>query len=358
MKSRLDILGVETGHNTWGCEYLVFVSHVQHYLITTGSGKVKESSNIDVYFILIVRLNKLNGWFHFETSHGIIRKWQSTKGCLADLVQSRPSRTLNSSSLYSRTTAMTDSILAQVYEAVPHITLTMISQGAEALVLSTETHPYYHSQGSCIVKFRPKKPYRHPKIDTFINRSRTIGEAKFMAKLAKVGIPAPSLISLDAKNGVIWMEKIGSNLEDGSISSLKNYLWLLEKTKNNCLSDNVQELCRKTGEVIGQLHMNDMIHGDLTTSNLLLQNNESFLIDFGLSSYSSLPEDKAVDLYVLERAVTSTHSDYAEQYNSWLLEGYRRFVSEHKSQGKSKLKETMRKLEEVRLRGRKRSMLG
>lgn len=32
------------------------------------------------------------------------------------------------------------------------------------------------------------------------------------------------------------------------------------------------------------------------------------LIDFGLSFTSTLPEDKAVDLYVLERALLSMHS--------------------------------------------------
>lgn len=252
---------------------------------------------------------------------------------------------------------MTEHILAQVYQAVPNIEMSVVSQGAEALVLSTTTHPYFSKDGTFIVKFRPRKPYRHPKIDQQITRSRTIGEAKFMAKLKKAGIPSPSLISLDAANGVIWMESIGDSLPDGSVSSLKNYLWFLEKTHHDqCLSEQVKALCKNTGAVIAQLHQNDMVHGDLTSSNILLENDQAHLIDFGLSSYSNLPEDKAVDLYVLERAVMSTHSDFADSYNLWLLQGYEEHLC--KTGLKNKYKDTIKKLEDVRLRGRKRSMLG
>lgn len=250
---------------------------------------------------------------------------------------------------------MTDVILAQVELAVPNIPMSVISQGAEALVLSSTLHPYLDTEGKYIIKFRPRKPYRHPKIDALITKSRTVGEAKFMLKLNKLGVPAPHLVLLDAINGVIWMNSIGDILSDGSVSSLKNYLWYLEKNGGDCLGSEAESFCKSTGSVIGKLHMNDMIHGDLTTSNIILQGEESYLIDFGLSSYSNLPEDKAVDLYVLERAVLSTHSDYAEKYNSWLLEGYE---SAFPKASKNKLRDTIKKLEDVRLRGRKRSMLG
>ncbi|KAJ3087307.1 TP53 regulating kinase, partial [Physocladia obscura] len=68
-------------------------------------------------------------------------------------------------------------------------------------------------------------------------------------------------------------------------------------------------ISRKIGEGLGKLHNADIIHGDLTTSNLMLRAESLSLvfIDFGLSFVSSLAEDKAVDLYVLERALASTH---------------------------------------------------
>lgn len=255
---------------------------------------------------------------------------------------------------------MTDAILEQVQTAIPHIPLTVVSQGAEALVLTSSIHPYCQSALSnsekYIVKFRPPKPYRHPKIDAMITKSRTVGEAKFMVRLAKVGIPAPTLILIDVQNGVIWMENVGTLLPDGSVSSMKNHLWFLERNQGACVGAEVEGICKSVGLVIAKLHLNDMIHGDLTSSNILLQESEAYLIDFGLSSYSGLAEDKAVDLYVMERAILSTHSDYAEEYNAWLLLGYQHAhvtKSEKKKHG-----ETIRKLEDVRLRGRKRSMLG
>lgn len=258
---------------------------------------------------------------------------------------------------------MTDAILKQVQQAIPNIPLSIVSQGAEALVFSTDVHPYLPEPRASqfIVKFRPPKPYRHPKIDGLITKSRTVGEARFMAKLAKIGVSAPTLILLDAPNGVIWMEHVGKDLPNGTVSLIKNYLWYLEKDvgREACLSGGVEQVLKRTGSVIAKLHLNDMIHGDLTTLNLVLQDDDVYLIDFGLSSYSNLPEDKAVDLYVMERAVLSTHSDFAEQYNQWLLKGYEELHESMASTGgRKKYKETINKLEDVRLRGRKRSMLG
>ncbi|MCP8716492.1 MAG: Kae1-associated serine/threonine protein kinase [Asgard group archaeon] len=264
---------------------------------------------------------------------------------------------------------MTDRLISIVQSYVPNVPLKIISQGAEALVFETSVHPYSNSPSldnkkQFIIKFRPPKPYRHPKIDSSITKSRTIGEVKFMYKLAKLGISSPAVILADFPHGIIWMEHLGSALPDGNISSFKNWLWYLEKQGDhkNCVDERVKKVCNKVGELIGRLHLNEMIHGDLTSSNILLKDDytEPALIDFGLSSFSGLPEDKAVDLYVLERAILSTHSVFADTYNAWLLEGYENIHNspEFKKHGKTKYKETIRRLEDVRLRGRKRSMLG
>lgn len=185
-----------------------------------------------------------------------------------------------------------------------------------------------------------------------------MGEAKFMIKLRRAGIAAPALVLVDAENGLIWMEKVGEELPTGAVSSLKNLIWHLEAKGDAELQ--IEAACRSTGALIGRLHMNDMVHGDLTTSNIILHRGAACLIDFGLSSYSTLAEDKAVDLYVMERAVLSTHSIHAEKYNLWLLEGYQEEQCRTLASvgGKKKHSETKRKLDDVRLRGRKRSMLG
>lgn len=103
------------------------------------------------------------------------------------------------------------------------------------------------------------------------------------------------------------------------------------------------------------MHDEDVIHGDLTTSNMLVRRGPEttqshlILIDFGLSYISALPEDKGVDLFVLERAFLSTHPNTELLFDK-LLKSY--------SASSRKSAAVIRKLEEVRLRGRKRSMVG
>jgi len=112
------------------------------------------------------------------------------------------------------------------------------------------------------------------------------------------------------------------------------------------------------GNIIGQLHANDIIHGDLTTSNILIKTNlslpqqqkhELVMIDFGLAFVSTLHEDKAVDLYVLERAFISTHPN-SESMVTTILQSYE---SSH-----SAAPQILQRLEKVRQRGRKKLAFG
>jgi Kae1-associated kinase Bud32 len=83
----------------------------------------------------------------------------------------------------------------------------------------------------------------------------------------------------------------------------------LGKTKkwviDNCT---VHSLAKQIGQAVGKLHGLNIVHGDLTTSNMILKEGKDLvMIDYGLSGMSSSVEDKAVDLYVLSRAISSTH---------------------------------------------------
>lgn len=129
----------------------------------------------------------------------------------------------------------------------------------------------------------------------------------------------------------------------------------------------VKDLMRRIGLTVGALHKAGVVHGDLTTSNLMLRpwgqgqddaqqsgenpsmDGDVVLIDFGLASQSIHDEDRAVDLYVLERAFGSTHPRTEPFFDSVLL-GYR---ESYKGAGP-----TLKRLEDVRMRGRKRSMIG
>ena len=102
------------------------------------------------------------------------------------------------------------------------------------------------------------------------------------------------------------------------------------------------------------MHEKNIIHGDLTTSNMLLRKPaeqlDLIMIDFGLGYIENVAEDKGVDLYVLERAFLSTHPN-TEKLFEVLLASY------VKQYGKAS-QEVIKKLDEIRLRGRKRTMVG
>ena len=120
----------------------------------------------------------------------------------------------------------------------------------------------------------------------------------------------------------------------------------------------VVRVAERVGRVLGRLHDVDVVHGDLTTSNMIVETmgeegekEEGIcLIDFGLSSQNGTEEEKAVDLYVLERAVLSAHGDNAEKINNVFWKEYEKTSR--------KGKQVLQRLDQVRMRGRKRDMVG
>jgi len=129
--------------------------------------------------------------------------------------------------------------------------------------------------------------------------------------------------------------------------------------KAHLLGQSIQDqnlLAVSIGRTIGLLHANDIIHGDLTTSNILVKHQQEFvndyelvLIDFGLSYVSTLHEDKAVDLYVLERAFISTHPN-SETMVVTILQTY--------GSTYSTAQQVLGRLDKVRQRGRKKLAFG
>lgn len=117
------------------------------------------------------------------------------------------------------------------------------------------------------------------------------------------------------------------------------------------------------GAQLAQMHGADVIHGDLTTSNMMLRAGDCLqlvLIDFGLASVSSFWEDKAVDLYVLERAFASTHPMSQALFHR-VLESYAQrteALAPRSGKAQNAWHNIHARLQEVRLRGRKRSMVG
>ena len=146
---------------------------------------------------------------------------------------------------------------------------------------------------------------------------------------------------------------------------MKDYI--VQKTANgtdSCIDD-LRKLAVAIGRIVGTMHCNHIIHGDLTTSNLLLVGKSEdcciAVIDFGLASIDEAAEDKGVDLYVLERALISTHPS-TEPLFAAILSSYREaYVSGgggRGNRGGAAADEVLRKLDEIRMRGRKRTMVG
>ena len=189
-----------------------------------------------------------------------------------------------------------------------------IAQGAEAII---------YEDNNTIIKERVSKKYRVPQLDSRLIKSRTKKEAKILNYLREKSLKVPKILKVE--DNKIFMEKITG-------ISLKN-----------CLNDsNQSKYMEEVGKIIARMHNLDVVHGDLTTLNFILDNEDKiFVIDFGLSFYSSKDEDKAVDLYVFERAIKCGHD---EKY----LESFYKSYSEGGSQA------VLKKLESVRLRGRKR----
>ena len=212
-----------------------------------------------------------------------------------------------------------------------------IKQGAEARIYKTE---FFNKPA--IVKERFVKSYRVSTLDQKLTQRRMGQEARSMARCVRHGIRAPAVYLIDFHKRLIFME----NITNGVL--LKEYIYQHDITADK---DQLLSLVKLIGRILAEMHGIDVIHGDLTTSNMFYHptTHQLTLIDFGLSFVSGLPEDKGVDLYVLERAFLSTHPNTEELFKA-LLESY--------SNSSKNSKAVIEKLDEVRLRGRKRTMVG
>jgi Kae1-associated kinase Bud32 len=146
---------------------------------------------------------------------------------------------------------------------------------------------------SVVNKQRVVKGYRHPVLDKNLQTFRLKNEVRLMLEARRAGIAVPIIYSVDLAENRIVMEEIpGMRVKDA-----------LETMP----LDEAERVCRKVGEVAARMHANDVVHGDLTTSNMLLDGERIVVIDFSLGSKSSELEDKGVDMHLLEEAYHSAH---------------------------------------------------
>jgi len=172
-----------------------------------------------------------------------------------------------------------------------------------------------------VIKTRETKKYRHNKLDEKIRTERTKTEKRLIDDARKHGVKVPKA------------EKTGKNVLE------------LEKIEGRSLKDLVEdspELLEDLGENLAYLHKANIIHGDLTTSNCLVDN-DTYLIDFGLAFRSERFEDKAVDIHLLKQVLNSSHPEAAKEAWNSFLEGYSNYEESVR---------VLKQLEEVESRGR------
>jgi Kae1-associated kinase Bud32 len=202
----------------------------------------------------------------------------------------------------------------------------LIGNGAEARI-------YLDAKKNCVVKRRIQKTYRVDEIDSKMRLQRTRREAKILNKLSEI---CPSLINVDEKSMEISMEYIDGPMVKDVVDDMEKN----ERTK----------VMHAVGVNTGKMHQKDVIHGDLTTSNMLLLGNEVKFIDFGLAFVTNKIEHKAVDIHLMKHALESKHYRNYESLFESFLEGYK--------EGNPEYNLVMDRLEIVEKRGRYKRRMG
>lgn len=269
----------------------------------------------------------------------------------------------------------------------------VVAQGAEAVLYRTH---FLTPSIPCALKYRPPKKWRHPTLDARLTRHRILAEARILVKCRREGVRVPGVLALDWEGSIIkgvgnecvppgersggWM--MAEWVEGDTVRAALNQ-WVLQRkeiTQGEEMKEWATQLVavlERIGRAVGRMHAVGVIHGDLTTSNLMLSppknpptevntatdpdtvrekeqanstlSGEIVLIDFGLAVQAIQDEDRAVDLYVLERAYGSTHPTIEDYFQDVL----RAYGESYKG-----AKAVLKRLEDVRMRGRKKSMLG
>ncbi len=159
-----------------------------------------------------------------------------------------------------------------------------------------------------ILKDRKKKDYRNSSLDQRIRKQRTIRECEIISEVKSFGISTPLIYNMDTKNCTIIMHYIvGTLVNDLSESKLI-------------------KSCNEIGKIVGAMHKNGIMHGDLTTSNFIVSKGKMFVLDFGLSNKTIKPEDHAVDLRLLKEILNSAHTKIMNKAWSNFLKGYKSAV--------------------------------
>ncbi len=177
-------------------------------------------------------------------------------------------------------------------------------RGAEAFI-----YPVSWFGVEALAKVRVPKPYRHPELDARLRRSRTLTEARMLVEARGLGVPVPTLLYVDPDRALIIVERVRGPL-------------LAELVEAEGVSERVTRVVERLGYYAGVLHENGVVHGDLSTSNVVVRGDTPYIIDFGLAEHSDSELDKAVDLHLFLRSLESTHPEAVGPLYAAFRRGY------------------------------------
>ncbi|MEM5882928.1 MAG: KEOPS complex kinase/ATPase Bud32 [Candidatus Aenigmatarchaeota archaeon] len=201
----------------------------------------------------------------------------------------------------------------------------IIYRGAEAILYLD-----YFEGKKVLVKERIEKKYRIEEIDKKLRKVRTRKEVNLLREARSIGIATPQVLFVDEKNHKIIMEFIEG-------VRLKEFL-------NSARKEEIEKVCFEVGKAIGKLHSSGIVHGDLTTSNMILKDDKIYFLDFSLGDFSKRIEDFGVDLNLLYEAIKSAHFKVLKLCWDNIVKGYKK---EYKDAEK-----VLKKVEEIERRAR------
>ncbi|MFX1604430.1 MAG: Kae1-associated kinase Bud32 [Promethearchaeota archaeon] len=180
----------------------------------------------------------------------------------------------------------------------------VLARGAESVIYKIEKWG-----SSYVLKWRQAKPYLLEDIDSHLRKSRTSRECKMLTVSRSLGVSTPAVYSVDLDKQMIMMDFISGTQ--------------FKQLAGQISQSNLVSLSRGFGKLIAILHEGNVVHGDPTTSNVIVDDKSRlWIVDFGLSEMNATLEMKGVDLHLIHRALETTHWDLQELMLEATLEGY------------------------------------
>lgn len=199
-----------------------------------------------------------------------------------------------------------------------HYYVELLFKGAESNIYLTK---WYNKKA--ISKIRIPKIYRHRVLDDDLRRRRTISESKMITLAKEFGLRTPYIYFVDPFRAEIVMEYISGTRASKVLTS---------------------SICNEIGRFVSTLHLFNIIHGDLTPANFIV-NRKITMIDMGLSFHSTRREDKAMDIRLFKEILNSTYQRYYTEFFGDFLDGY-------KSVNSKELEKILQRMVEIETRKR------